>query len=205
MKKQTIQDTLKQHTPTIIGDDALRTYSLLLPLVEREDGLHLLFEVRSYHMRRQPGEICFPGGKYDPEDQGTKETAIREAVEELGIKPGDVRDVYELGYMVSPFGMKVEAYIGLLTCEEEELLPNPDEVAEVFTVPLDYFLDNNPVKHYVNLEVTPEASFPFHLIENGDQYSWPRRKYPEFFYEYDGRVIWGLTARVLYDFIRTIR
>ncbi|MFC0523437.1 NUDIX hydrolase [Pontibacillus salicampi] len=205
MNRKSLMEMLVNHTPSIIGDDGLHSYALLLPLMEREDGLHLLFEVRSYEMRRQPGEICFPGGKQDADDADEKDTAVREATEELGVAASQINDVHSIGYMVSPFGMKVEAYAGVLQCTMEELTPNKAEVAEVFTVPLSFFLEEEPEIHYVQMEVTPEASFPFDLIPYGENYQWPKRRYPEYFYYYQGRVIWGLTARILHDFVKSIQ
>jgi len=205
MNHKTIQDKLKQNTPSIIGQDNLKRYSLLLPLIEKEDGMHLLFEVRSLNMRRQPGEICFPGGKMDEEDAHPQETAVREATEELGVQSKRIKDVYSFGYMVSPFGMKIDAYVGLLDCNETELIPNQAEVAEVFTVPLEFFLETEPDVHYIQLDVRPEDDFPYHSIPNGENYKWSNRRYKEYFYHYGDHVIWGLTAHILHDFIKAVQ
>lgn len=202
MDLRTIQDKLATHTPSIIGDESLKRYSLLIPLMEQHDELHILFEVRSYEMRRQPGEICFPGGKMDGQDSSTQVTAIRETSEELGISFKQIKNVQSYGYMVSPFGMKVDVYVGFLDCKEESFYPNKDEVAALFTVPLDYFLKTKPELHYVHMEVVPEESFPTSIIPYGENYQFPKRRYEEYFYHYHERVIWGLTARVLYDFIK---
>lgn len=205
MNQKSIRQKLDQHTPGILGEEAMKKYSLFLPIIEKEGELHLLFEVRSHTMRRQPGEVCFPGGKMDQSDRGPKHTAVREASEELGVRPGTMTDVYSLGQMISPFGMKIEAYAGLLHCDEKELQPNPDEVAEIFTVPLEFFLENDPSVHYVQMEIKPESDFPYHLISNGEDYEWQARKYEEYFYQYNDHVIWGLTARVLRSFVHMIR
>ncbi|KGP73451.1 NUDIX hydrolase [Pontibacillus yanchengensis] len=202
MDLRTIQDKLAKHTPSIIGDDALKRYSLLIPIMVKHDELHILFEVRSFEMRRQPGEICFPGGKMDDQDSSTQVTAIRETSEELGIKFKQIKNVQSYGYMVSPFGMKVDVFVGFLDCKEEAFNPNKDEVAEIFTVPLDFFLNTKPDLHYVHMGVVPEADFPTNIIPYGENYQFPKRRYVEYFYHYHGRVIWGLTARVLYDFIK---
>ncbi|WP_082232142.1 NUDIX hydrolase [Halobacillus massiliensis] len=204
MKRKSILEKMKNHQPKVIGQKNLNKYSLLLPLIEKEGELHLLFEVRSLNMRRQPGEICFPGGKVDKEDQAAKDAAVREAKEELGISDLDIQNVYPFDYMVSPFGMMVTTYVGFLNCEENLLKPNPAEVEEVFTVPLSFFKNNEPDIHYVNFEVKPDEGFPFDLIPNGREYEWTTRQAEEYFYHYEGRVIWGLTARVLHAFIENL-
>ncbi|WP_181347423.1 CoA pyrophosphatase [Thalassobacillus sp. CUG 92003] len=205
MKRETIVEKMKDHTPAIIGKQNLTEYSILLPLIEKDGELHLVFEVRSQKMRRQPGEVCFPGGKVDAEDWLKQDTATREAEEELGITHDEISDIYPFDYIVSPFGMIVNTYVGFLSCAENRLQPNPDEVDEVFTVPLSYFMETKPHIHYVNVEVKPQADFPFHLIENGRDYRWQTKQLEELFYIYDDRVIWGLTARVLYYFVQMIQ
>nr|WP_207789184.1 CoA pyrophosphatase [Neobacillus terrae] len=198
-----VLEKLQNRTPAILGSENFKKYSVLLPLLEKEDGIHVLFEVRSHQLRRQPGEICFPGGKMDPEDKDEEFSAIRETSEELRIKKSEVKSVFPLDYMVSPFGMIIYPYVGILS-DAENLNPNPSEVEEIFTVPLTYFLENKPDIYHVNFEVKPQDGFPFHLIAGGENYNWQARKMDEIFYQYDGRVIWGLTARVLYHFIKVI-
>ncbi|XP_032140407.1 peroxisomal coenzyme A diphosphatase NUDT7 isoform X2 [Sapajus apella] len=68
-------------------------YSILLPLVAKEGNLHLLFTVRSDKLRRAPGEVCFPGGKQEPTDKDDVATALREAQEEVGLRPHQVEVV----------------------------------------------------------------------------------------------------------------
>uniref|UniRef100_F7BEK5 Nudix hydrolase 7 n=1 Tax=Callithrix jacchus TaxID=9483 RepID=F7BEK5_CALJA len=68
-------------------------YSILLPLVAKEGNLHLLFTVRSDKLRRAPGEVCFPGGKQEPTDKDDAATALREAQEEVGLRPHQVEVV----------------------------------------------------------------------------------------------------------------
>ena len=56
---------LKDHKPTILGQENYKEFSVLIPLVEVNGETHVLFEVRSSKLRSQPGDICFPGGKID--------------------------------------------------------------------------------------------------------------------------------------------
>ncbi|WP_456271287.1 NUDIX hydrolase [Bacillus sp. AK031] len=194
-----IQQIFTNRTPTILGSSQYYRFSVLLPLIEVKGEIHILFEVRSEKLRRQPGDICFPGGKVDEEDPTEKQTAIRETCEELGINQVSLTGIYPMDYIVSSFGTFIFPYIGILD-NEAEILPNPDEVSEVFTVPLSYFLNNEPEIYKVGFKIEPEEDFPLDLIAGGENYNWQTRKLDEYFYFYKDRVIWGLTAQILKHF-----
>lgn len=204
MDRQEIINKIKKRTPFILGIEQFAQSAILLPLVQRDEETHILFEVRSHKMRRQPGEICFPGGRIDVDDNSEKEAAIRETKEELGISDQAISSVYPLDYLVTPFGMIIYTFSGFVDISKQ-FNPNPKEVDEIFTVPLSFFLETEPQIHYVNLEVQPEVDFPFELIPGGENYNWRTRKMAEYFYIYEGKVIWGLTARILAHFIAMIR
>ncbi|MCA0984830.1 CoA pyrophosphatase [Halobacillus yeomjeoni] len=205
MNFESILEKMKQHSPSVLGKNSVSEYSILLPLIQKEGELHLVFEVRSHKMRRQPGEICFPGGKVDAEDDMEQDAAVREATEELGVGAEHITHVYPFDYLVSPFRMMVHTYVGFMNCEVTDMNPNPDEVEEVFTVPLAFFLENEPKVHHVHFEVKPDEDFPYHLIPGGENYKWQTRPVEELFYFYEDKVIWGLTAKVLNHFIDMIR
>ncbi|RFU67688.1 CoA pyrophosphatase [Peribacillus saganii] len=204
MKLESVLHKIKTHTPTILGSRSFSKYSVLLPLIEKEEGLHVLFEVRSLKLRRQPGEICFPGGRIDPDDTDEKGAAIRETVEELGLKQGDISDVYPLDYLISPFGMIVYPYMGLIK-NIQEIKPNAAEVGEIFTVPLSFLMKTDPKIYQVNFRAEPENDFPFDLIVGGENYNWRARQIEEYFYIYENRVIWGMTARILAHFVEILK
>ncbi|QKY70754.1 CoA pyrophosphatase [Lentibacillus sp. CBA3610] len=204
MDLERITDKVKRHMPTVLGHEQFMKSAVLLPLVQKEDELHLLFEVRSETMRRQPGEICFPGGRVDAQDKDVQAAAIRETTEELGISEGLISDVYPLDFMVTPFGMIVYPHVGLIRMDEQ-FDPNPSEVDEIFTVPLSFFLETDPDIHHVNIQVQPDESFPLELIPGGENYNWRTSQIHEYFYIYQEKVIWGLTAKVLSHFVDMLR
>ncbi|WP_110113362.1 CoA pyrophosphatase [Bacillus sp. CGMCC 1.16541] len=203
MNIKQINEKLKNHTPQLLGAETFKHFSVLVPLVEKADGLHVLFEVRAFNMRRQPGEICFPGGKVDETDKDEKYTAIRETMEELRITKEQIMHVQPLDYMISPFGTIIYPYVGVLH-KVSSFTPNQAEVAEVFTVPLEHFKQTPPERYSVQYEGKPESTFPFHLIANGEEYNWQTRAMEEYFYYYKDKVIWGLTARILHHFLEVI-
>lgn len=176
----------------------------MLPLIQKEDGIHVLFEVRSLELRRQPGEICFPGGRIDPQDLDEKAAAIRETMEELGIERKGITGVFPLDFMISAFGMMIYPFVGFLN-SPESIRPNLAEVGELFTVPLTYFLKTDPEIYHINFKVEPEENFPFDLVIGGENYNWRTRALDEYFYTYEEKAIWGLTAKILSHFIDILR
>ncbi|WP_270182521.1 NUDIX hydrolase [Alkalihalobacillus sp. CinArs1] len=187
----------------VLGNENFYKFAVLLPLIEVKDELHVLFEVRAHTLRRQPGEVCFPGGKVDRTDDSPLKAATRETCEELGVSENDLQVIGELDYLVSSFQSIVYPFLGVIN-KDTTLSHNPEEVEEVFTVPLSYFISNPPERHDIKIHVKPDESFPFHLIPNGEEYNWSSSVLPEFFYYYKDYVIWGMTARILYHFVQLI-
>ncbi|RBP01168.1 CoA pyrophosphatase [Rossellomorea aquimaris] len=199
-----ILQLFKERTPRILGSETFSEYAILLPLIEVNGQTHVLFEVRSLNMRRQPGEICFPGGRIDRSDSDEKAAAIRETSEELGIHADTITDVYPLDYIVSPFGTIIYPYVGKINVSIKELKPNQAEVEEIFTTPLTYLQEREPDLYNIKFKMEPEESFPFKQIPGGENYNWQARNMKEHFYYYEDKVIWGLTARVLHHFVKHI-
>jgi len=195
-----IAKKLQYRKPSILGEESFSKYAILLPLIEKTDETHILFEVRSMNLRNQPGDICFPGGKIDQSDKTARHTAIRETSEELGIPETYMYDIIPLDYIVSHFGRIIYPYMGRVI-NYGQMSPNPYEVEEIFTVPLSYFLQTEPKAYKVDFQVLPEENFPYDLIIGGKNYDWQTRHINELFYEYGDRVIWGLTAKILTHFI----
>ncbi len=196
-------EKLKGRDPSILGKAELLKYSVLLPLVEVENETHILFEVRSMNLRRQPGEICFPGGRIDESDADQRQCAIRETSEELGIDESSIEDIIPLDFMLNASSNIIYPFVGRIT-KPEQINPNVSEVGEIFTVPLSFFRETKPEVYKIYYQVIPEEGFPLHLIPGGENYKWTLRHLDEYFYQYKGKVIWGLTARVLHHFLELL-
>ncbi len=194
----------KDRTPKVLGSETFSEYAILLPLIEVNGEVHVLFEVRSFDMRRQPGEICFPGGRIDRSDSDEMAAALRETSEELGIDVNTISEVYPLDYMVSPFGTIIYPYVGKLNGSLEDLKPNSAEVEEIFTTPLSFLREREPDLYTIKFKMEPEKGFPFKQIPGGENYQWQARNMKEHFYYYEDKVIWGLTARVLHHFVKLL-
>ncbi|WP_044896230.1 NUDIX hydrolase [Bacillus alveayuensis] len=205
MDETKIIERLVNRTPKILGEDSCQKYAIFLPLMKVNGETHILFEERAHHLRRQPGEICFPGGKVDHNDRSEKAAAIRETIEELQIDARFISDIFPLDYLASPYDRTIYyLFAGKVTIPFEQIYPNRDEVAEVFTVPLSYFFDEKPACYPVKLIPKPAENFPYHLIPGGENYKWRERSLDELFYIYQNRVIWGLTAKIVHHFIELL-
>ncbi|NXC49790.1 NUDT7 diphosphatase, partial [Penelope pileata] len=154
--------------------------SVLLPLLLRGGRLCLLLTVRAMQLRRSPGEVCFPGGKRDETDKDEIDTALREAKEEVGLQPETVEVICRLVPGIDKMNHLVTPVVGFIE-DTFQATPNPDEVSDVFVVPLEYFI--KPL-NYVTLpfKTSSGCSGRMHCFTYDD----PEHK--------RSFKIWGLTA-----------
>lgn len=184
--------------------DRLWDAAVMLPIVCVEGVPSILFEVRAATLRRQPGEICFPGGKKECSDATLAVTAVRETCEELGIKPEDIELLGELDALVTHSGPILHPFVARLK-DGLDYKYNPAEVDCLFTVPLKFLLECEPKVGYVQLADKPREDFPFDLVPERVR-NWRYHKdYQVYFYPYGDKVIWGLTARILHAFLENYR
>ncbi|HZY10420.1 MAG TPA: CoA pyrophosphatase [Bacteroidota bacterium] len=199
-----IKNGLSQNQPLFIGEETAMRSAILIPLVQVNEEWHVLFEVRSLTMRRQPGDISFPGGRIDPTDASPEEAAIRETHEELGIDPSAIQVLGQMSAFIPTSSFVVYPFVATIDHHQTYSF-NKDEVKETFTIPLKWLLDHKPYVHKVPVHPMPLTDFPYEKIANGNQYQWRSRVIEEWFYDYEQYTIWGLTARVLKHFIDSIK
>ena len=169
-------------------------YAILVPWIKTDSGDALLLEVRS-KIVKQPGEVCFPGGRAEPGETAS-ESAVRETCEELGIRPDAVEVISELEPLVMGDGRKVCPVSARLHIKDlESLRLSEDEVAEVFLLPTKW-LKENPPAHY-DLASTPDEELPERLCAYLANYGDYRKTGQTDYIEYDDHGIWGLTARII--------
>lgn len=118
----------------------LRTAGVLVPLVERASGLHMLFTERRHDLADHPGEISFPGGRAEAGDADLRMTALREAKEEIGLDPGLTEIAGYLPAQAVITGYAVVPVVAFVS-NAFEPIPDAQEVAGVFEVPLEFLLD----------------------------------------------------------------
>jgi NTP pyrophosphohydrolases including oxidative damage repair enzymes len=171
--------------------------AVLVPLIDINGSLNVLLTQRSLHMNHQPGDVCFPGG-HGESNETPVETALRETWEEIGIEAKDITIIGECDFITTHFGVYIKPFIGIVeNITIDDLIFSPDEVEKVLLIPLDFFMETTPRLSVVTLEPMFPPDFPFHLIQGGERYRWGKSKIKYWFYDYNGEIIWGLTARII--------
>ncbi|MEL7649006.1 MAG: CoA pyrophosphatase [Sedimentibacter sp.] len=202
MNIEDIRRMAKSIEPKPIDEDF--RFSVLVPLIEKERELNLIYEVRSKTIR-QPGEISFPGGKIE-EFESPADAAMRETWEELGVHRDNIEIISELDYATSKSGSFVYSFLGYINnTEPSKIKYNRDEVEDLFCVPLSFFLENEPEKYFMNYYPQADKDFPYHMVNDGINYNWGNIRYPVYFYKYDDKIIWGLTAKITYSLIKKMK
>jgi len=180
-------------------------FSVLIPLIEIDNELHLLFEKRALSLDSQPGEICFPGGKKE-DGETPSYSSIRETMEELNIKQDQIEILNNLGYFFTPYNYKINIFLGYLkNIDVDSIIFNKDEVDSIFTVPLKHLIEQKSQNYKLDVEMKVPDNFPYEKIEHGKNYSFKTGYYNVNFYEYKDIVIWGITANILNVFLNNIK
>ena len=181
VNKDLIRRVVSEHAKKPASNDRLFPSAVLIPLLCKDDELHVLLTERTHAVRRHKGQVCFPGGTPEDDDGSLLDTALREAWEEVGVRPEDVEVVGEIddnvvastGYVISPF-VGFVPYPYTFSASESE-------TRDIFLVPLSVLMDPERFKHQ-------------------------ERQIGEYYYsgpvcDYDGHVIWGATGRILMHFV----
>ena len=198
-----ISNIFSNYTPYINGWEKFKRASVTIPLVKYNNSLHILFEVRAKTLRTQPNEVCFPGGKIE-NDENPLNTAIRETCEEIGICEDKIKVISPLDIFVSPFNTIIHPYLVFIE-DINNMKINVEEVEEVFFVPLDFLLNTN-VNTFINkVNISPDDTFPYDLIPKKHNYKFSTGSYEVPFYIYNEYVIWGITAKILLNFLSYLK
>ncbi len=202
--------------PEIQGRQDFFNSAVIVPFVEINQSIHLLFEKRATNIR-QPSEICFPGGKFDPEtDTSYQDTAIRETVEEIGVQKDQIKVLGRLNTLITPMGVIVETFPAVIEIGSlPELAINKNEVEKVFTVPLAQFQAVDPEFYHVRVEIQPsildqygnsQSLFPAQELGLPKKYhqAWGGNKMRILVYKTEFDTIWGITAEIIYNLIHLL-
>lgn len=203
--------------PRIIGRASLVSAAVIVPLIAIEETYHLLFEKRAVSIS-QGGEICFPGGLFDPAlDATTQSTAIREIGEELGIEKEKLTCHFLFGSVIAMRGIIVDCYVATLAIgSTDECTLDTGEVERIFTIPVDEFIAAVPEQYTLCNEISPykrEADgsktllFPAEKLGLPEKYwhPWRGREHRVLLYPTAQGPIWGLTAEIVAEFVTQLR
>ena len=198
-----IRDLFKDTPP--VPENNFRHYAVLVPLIEREDGIHVLYEVRAKDLDRQPGEICFPGGMQEP-GETYEECALREAYEEIGLMPENVEVINELTVIYGVGRFAMHCFTALVPAEAADSLRLSEiEVDQVFEVPLRDLMEAEPENYRARLVQYGPEEFPYERVVGADSYPWSKMTSPVPVFDVNGWAIWGLTGRVTKVLVEEIR
>ena len=177
--KNKLSTLLKQYSYKKHKTKNHRRAAVMILLMNKNDGPHILLTKRTHKVSTHKGQISLPGGTYDKEDKEIITTAFRETWEEIGIPRNDIELLGRFDDFISIFGFHIACFIGSISYPYNYNF-NQDEIDDYVEAPINIFINK-------------EYDYTTQYFE-GDQ-----KKYIYHYY-YEGKEIWGLTARILTDF-----
>jgi len=159
--------------------------AVLIPMVARPEGLHVMLTQRTAHLHDHAGQISFPGGRIEADDASPVAAALREAQEETGLPPEHVEVLGSMPPYLTSTGFSVTPVMSLVR-PGFRLAPDTFEVAEIFEVPLAFLMD--PAHHRLYRATLPDGRVR-------QYYAMP----------WNGYFIWGATAGMLRNFYHLVR
>ena len=167
-----------------LGDaSAPKCAAVLVPLFQHEGEWHLLYTRRTEQVESHKGQVSFPGGACDDGETTPEQTALREAEEEIGIDPREVRVLGRLNSMLTITSYRVTPIVGVIPWPTV-FRPAQAEVARIFTMPLAWLAERS-------------NRWEFNLL--GRDHS------VIVYHPFDGEILWGATARMTVDFLEILQ
>lgn len=153
----------------------------------------ILYEVRSSALSEAPGEVSFPGGHME-NGENPETCAVRETCEELLVSSESIKEVRHIAVTCGPGLSELDVCVGNL--EDYRGTFSKSEVKDVFIVPVRWFLNNPPRQYRASFKTVTDRNFPERRITGKENYKWSEKPHDIYVYEYEGHVIWGVTARI---------
>jgi 8-oxo-dGTP pyrophosphatase MutT (NUDIX family) len=155
--------------PEMVKANNLIPAAVLIPVVNREDELKVLFTRRTANLAKHAGQISFPGGHIEGSDNEPVDAALRETEEEVGLPRHHIDVIGQLENYISRTGFKITPIVGVIE-PPFTVVPQASEVAEVFEVPLSFLL--NPENHHRHTREVSGENREFYAMPYGEYYIW---------------------------------
>jgi 8-oxo-dGTP pyrophosphatase MutT (NUDIX family) len=175
-----ISSALIARPPEIVAGSGLKPAAVLIPIQERADGEYIVLTKRGDNMPTHKGQIAFPGGRVHAGDADLVATALRESHEEIGVVPEHVRVLGRLDEFTAGYGIVVTPVVGVIPPQYDFLL-DPAETSAIASLPVRSLMA--PGTYVKNAHLSPGGHPSYH------------------FYVDNGWDIWGVTARILVQFL----
>ncbi|RMG37722.1 MAG: CoA pyrophosphatase [Methanobacteriota archaeon] len=178
-----IQNVLKEHQPRKLRIPEFIPAAVIIPFFSKNNEAHILFTLRTDTVEHHKGQVSFPGGAMEEQDDTLEETALRETFEEVGIPPEHIRIIGQLDDFPTISDFLVTPFVATIPYPYP-FRPNHHEVAEVLEVPLELFLTD---EHFEMQEREYDGKI-----------------YPVYFYHFQHTVIWGVTGFIINRFVELV-
>jgi 8-oxo-dGTP pyrophosphatase MutT (NUDIX family) len=165
----------------------MRRAAVLIPLLKNGSDWHILYTKRSTTVNTHKGQVSFPGGSVEPQDRSIRDTALREAYEEIGLLPGNVRTLGLFKDFVTISDFVITPVVGKIIGWPFPIIPMDAEVERVFTIPVSWLSEPSNWKE--------------------EERQLPDGRYEKVIYYrlFDNELLWGITARITNAFLKHLR
>ncbi len=193
---------LNNRKPKVLDDYKLYAVNIILEKAPN-NNYQIVFQKRSPLLKVQPGEISLAGGRVEQYETAL-DAALRESEEEFLIDSTNFQVLGEIDTLVTSYNIIIKPFVSLNTSSPIETF-NENEVESLIKVPLTFFIENPPLRYDSTTYIKVGDDFPYNKIEDGQKYQFRQGSYPIYFYNYEGIIIWGLTAKIIKNFIDIIK